>query len=137
MSSKPPTPTGIAGILQSETVDKFATFFLSRGGKATAVCLVVAILFQVGGAISDIIFLGFTRETSKEFATAMFWFAISMGWATLFWSGKRNRDMIATGVGEIKTDLPGPTTQSSDPGIQKVQEKIAAGVPSGGTSTGG
>lgn len=44
--------------------------------------------------------------------------------SSLFLRGRRNSDMIATGVAEIKEAIPGKTQPSADPAIQSAQVKL-------------
>lgn len=121
-----PTPTSPMSWISESQKSKIAGFALARGGKVTFTILCIAPTAKMGSAI--------LHRSGDEFLTALFWWSIITAWASLFWSSKRNRDMIATGVGEIKSDLPGETTPSADPAINRVQQKIEAGVPHGGTT---
>lgn len=124
MSATPPTRW-----LDSSTTSKIAEFFLQRGGKWTAFCLVLAALCKLAVAVIH-------RDIDGG-ATSLFYMSLSMAYGSLFWSGKRTRDMVATGLGEIKSESKGLTSGSADPAIDRVIQKIGSGTPYGGTAGGG
>ncbi len=124
MSAKPPSRW-----LDPSTTSKIAEFFLQRGGKWTAACLVLAALSNLALAI-------ISGDVKGGFQ-ALFYLSLAMGYGSLFWTGKRTNDMVATGLGEIKHESKVLDNSSADPAINRVIEKLDAGVDPTGTSAGG
>lgn len=119
-----------AGLIDSQTAGKFAQVFLERGGKPTAICLILAALAKIT--------LGILHRDIDEGVTGFFYLSLCGAYGTLVFSGKRRAEMIVTGTAELKDLVTPPGVSpppSADPAINRGQQKIEAGLPPTGTVT--